>query len=513
MLTDIHERRLAELTIQSKHEELEKSEARFRTLIESSPVPIFLAMKGDFLYVNDAFRGMVREDSSEKLIGKSLLDFVAPEDRDRIADYIVKRSGGDDAPLFYEAVGVRMDGTRFPYEINIATVDFEDGPATLAFMLDITQRKQAEEQVQALNVELERKVMDRTHQLSVANENLSLSNRDLQETIEKLNEARFMLVQTEKLTALGQLAAGIAHEMNTPLGAIMSSNRTMIDILQNGIPGLSKLIAGLTESQIKCFDSLMYDGLESAANIEYLADRAVKNRIADILRQADIKNWKRLADTVIDLGIADNLEKHLEILKSDKRDEILQGVSHIIALRRLGEIIVISAEKMAHVVEALKSYLRQDAPGVLAPVDIPAEIEIILTLFRNKLKHGVTVTKTFNARNTVFGDRNSLNQVWMNLINNALQAMNFQGILEIQTEMKEDRFVVSFIDSGGGISPEIRERIFEPFFTTKQHGEGIGLGLEICRKIVDTLGGSIDFESVPGRTIFNVRLRAGDKLE
>ena len=135
------------------------------------------------------------------------------------------------------------------------------------------------------------------------------------------------------------------------------------------------------------------------------------------------------------------------------------------------------------------------------------EIETLLTLYYNKLKAGVRVVKNFPADPVVVrGNRARLYQVWMNLINNALQAMEYKGTLTISAERSGEWMVVSVGDTGHGIPDAIKGRLFEPFFTTKKYGEGIGLGLDIVRSIVQDHGGRVDFESEPGRTVFKVYL-------
>jgi signal transduction histidine kinase len=158
-------------------------------------------------------------------------------------------------------------------------------------------------------------------------------------------------------------------------------------------------------------------------------------------------------------------------------------------------------------VGALKSYLNPEDDEAETRVDIHAEIDTLLTLFHNRLKYGVAVEKRFQAGGGVVANRNRLNQVWMNLINNALQAMDYRGRLVISTEDRNGWIVVSFADTGIGVPDDIKHLVFEPFFTTKKHGEGLGLGLDIARSIVEGAGGRIEFESAPGNTVFRVWLK------
>ncbi|HOV65282.1 MAG TPA: HAMP domain-containing sensor histidine kinase, partial [Spirochaetia bacterium] len=177
-----------------------------------------------------------------------------------------------------------------------------------------------------------------------------------------------------------------------------------------------------------------------------------------------------------------------------------------IIARRMAEIINESSQKAVGVVSALRSYLSQEKSEENV-VDISADISRVLTLMHNMLKHGINV-QTKLTPVMVLGSSDRLSQVWMNLIRNAAEAMKFKGVLEIRTEIQGENAAVSVIDSGPGIPEEIRERIFEPFFTTKKEGEGIGLGLDICKRIVELHRGTISFQSRPGRTEFLVLIPA-----
>jgi signal transduction histidine kinase len=159
------------------------------------------------------------------------------------------------------------------------------------------------------------------------------------------------------------------------------------------------------------------------------------------------------------------------------------------------------------VVSALRSYLSPEQADAEAIVEVDRDLLRVLTLMHNMLKHGITVTTELEPVR-VIGSSDRLSQVWMNLIRNAAQAMEYSGALLIRAVKSEGRVIVSVIDSGPGVPLEIRDKIFQPFFTTKKQGEGLGLGLDICRKIVESARGSITLESRPGRTEFRVNLPA-----
>ncbi len=373
--------------------------------------------------------------------------------------------------------------------------------------MDVTERKKSEEEIQRLYLEMEQKVLDRTEELRAANRDLTAANAELERALAELGRAQNQLVQAEKLAALGQIAAGIAHELNTPLGAILSSNRSIIELLNARLPGLPGFLSGLNKTERRWFDELTRESLLHAVDLNRPVDRARRKEIKSMLADSGIKASSGLLDTISDLGVQERLPALMDLMRHERRDEILAAVSSIALLRRLCEIIAVGADKASHVVGALKSYLRRDTDDAVVAVSVNEEIETILTLYHNKLKYGVEVIKRFSDGVSVMGNRDRLNQIWMNLINNALQAMDYRGTLTITTRPEGEWEVVSFADTGHGIPAEIADRVFDPFFTTKKHGEGIGLGLDIARSIVEGAGGRIEFESEPGNTVFRVYLR------
>jgi two-component system, NtrC family, sensor kinase len=168
--------------------------------------------------------------------------------------------------------------------------------------------------------------------------------------------------------------------------------------------------------------------------------------------------------------------------------------------------ITSASDRAAKIVFALKTYARYDHSGGMMTVNLADGIEAVLTLYQNQIKHGVKVIRNFESIPPMQCYTDELNQVWTNLIHNALQAMNHQGTLEVGLHAVNDTVQIGITDSGTGIPLEIQPKIFEPFFTTKPPGEGSGLGLDIVKKIIDKHQGTITFDSVPSRTTFTVSL-------
>jgi signal transduction histidine kinase len=170
--------------------------------------------------------------------------------------------------------------------------------------------------------------------------------------------------------------------------------------------------------------------------------------------------------------------------------------------------VAFSAERLSRIVFALRGYTHVVEDEPFREIAVADSLDQALSLFSDAFRLGVTLEKHYDCTGTVSCRPGPLGQIWVNLIQNAIHSMAGIGRLEIRTSRDQNRLKVTIIDSGPGIPPEIQQRIFEPFFTTKRLGDGTGLGLDISRRIVDEHHGTITFESVPGRTRFEVSLPA-----
>jgi signal transduction histidine kinase len=177
-----------------------------------------------------------------------------------------------------------------------------------------------------------------------------------------------------------------------------------------------------------------------------------------------------------------------------------------VSVQKSTRTITTATERAAKVVFALKNYARYDYSGEKVPANITEGIETVLTLYHNQIKQGVELRRNYEPLPLLLCYPDELNQVWTNLVHNALQAMDYKGTLRIDAIKQNTNLIVSITDSGQGISAEIMPKIFEPFFTTKPLGEGSGLGLDIVKKIIEKHQGSISVNSVPGKTTFTVSL-------
>ncbi len=332
------------------------------------------------------------------------------------------------------------------------------------------------------------------------------ANNDLKQTLRDLKHTQTQLVQSEKMAALGQLIAGVAHEINTPLGAIRSAVGSISQALTQTLEQLPGLLRVLSEEHTEIFFALLKQSLQKDVTITARELRKFRRALTKSLEKSGILEARRTADILADMGIYDDIEPFLALLQDPEHLRILRIAYELSGLQESTHIITTATERASKIVFALKSYARYDNSDAMIQADIVEGIETVLTLYYNQLKHGVEVIRHYEELQAILCYPDELKQVWTNLIHNALQAMENKGTLTIAVGQHNTHAVISISDSGQGIPDEIKTKIFDPFFTTKPAGEGSGLGLDIVRKIVEKHRGEIIVESEPGKTTFRVSL-------
>jgi two-component system, NtrC family, sensor kinase len=336
---------------------------------------------------------------------------------------------------------------------------------------------------------------------------LKQKNQELTVTLEQLKETQSQLVQSEKMAALGQLIAGIAHEINTPLGAIRSSIGNITNFLDNNLETLPVFFKALSAERQQDFVNLMHSSSQQNYSLSTREKREFKKGVKQQLDLQEIDNADSLSSILVNIGLQTDLGSFLPLLRDPNSEKILKTAYEFSSIQRSAKTIATATERAAKVVFALKSYARYDFNGQKIEVNIAQGIETVLTLYQNQLKHGVEVVKNYQSQvPDVLCYPDELHQVWTNLVHNSLQAMDNKGILSIDIVQEDKWLQVRITDTGKGIPPEILPKIFEPFFTTKAVGEGSGLGLDIVRKIIEKHQGKIDVNSIPDQTTFTVFL-------
>lgn len=319
---------------------------------------------------------------------------------------------------------------------------------------------------------------------------------------------------SNRLLALGKLAAGLAHELNNPASAAVRSSARLREALNERrkyaialrtevLPaGVQEIMARLGETITECAATPgSIDAIERAD------------------RESDLAEWleatgapDELASALVDAGInAEQIRPLAALVSSEMLTlglRVLVADHEILCLTREVEE---ASRRVSDLVQAVKSYSYMDQ-SPLSEVDVEQGIDVTLRMFQHQLKHGVQVSRQLAGNlPRIQANGSALNQIWTNLIDNALDAMTglpkaTTKVLSVRTRLEPKSLLVEIGDNGPGIPADVQSRIFEPFFTTKPVGEGTGLGLDIVQRIVRNHKGSIRVESVPGRTVFQVRL-------
>ena len=316
----------------------------------------------------------------------------------------------------------------------------------------------------------------------------------------------------EKMMSLGKLSAGLAHELNNPASAIERSAAVLerrMDESERAARALGAVL--LTDGQRAALDAIQVSCLA-------MRERGVRSPLAQAEREEAIANW--LEDHGLDPAIADELaetevtfdalHRLASAVDGSALDNGLRWVAAACSARSLASEIQEAATRIVILVSAIKGFTHMDQAAVAAPVDVARGIDDTVTVLRAKArkKSATVAVDVASDLPKALGFAAELNQVWANLLDNALDAIPDSGRVDIRVTHERKRVVVRIIDNGSGIPDQIRERIFDPFFTTKPLGQGMGLGLDMVRKLIRHNDGEISVESKPGRTEFCVALPA-----
>jgi signal transduction histidine kinase len=266
------------------------------------------------------------------------------------------------------------------------------------------------------------------------------------------------------------------------------------------------LLKSLSLEQEQAFLVLLARSLQTQPLLSAKQRRQLKQPLIQNLQAAGIAKANTLADTLVDMGIYEEIETFLPLIQRSDNVHLLNIAYQLSGIQRGMQTINLATDRASKVAFALKTYAHYDQSDERVPTDLTDGIETVLTLYQNQLKQGVNVQRSYAVLPPIHCYPDELNQVWTNLIHNALQAMENHGTLTIDVRQLDQQVQVRITDTGKGIPESIQSRIFEPFFTTKSLGEGSGLGLHIVRKIIEKHAGAITVKSQPGQTTFTVLL-------
>ena len=347
-------------------------------------------------------------------------------------------------------------------------------------------------------------------------------NPDLiQKLISYMTErARFFAttqLQHEKVNALGRLSAGIAHELNNPAAAINRISSELSKRLNQNYFLTEKLLANNIHPEhiqsIRQFVETLDTGIPKR-KLTALDRMGIEDNLNDWLEKRGIAANHQICETLAESGITEkDLDRVMPEVNEGAFLEILVWLENLLSSQRILKDLEEASSRISNLVGAMKSHVQMDRTNELQPTNIHDDIENTLTLLGYKIRDkNIRINKIF-AENMpeVPAYIGELNQVWTNIIDNAIFALDKNGELVIETSFTERNVNVKIIDDGCGIPQEIQSQIFDPFFTTKKVGEGTGIGLDLVKRIVKRHEGDIKVNSKPGMTVFNICIPIDDK--
>jgi len=487
-------KRIEDITSEVQSEEISKNQLFYlQTMLEEIPLKIYFKDKASRFITNS--RSHIEGlgcTSFEEVKGKTDFDFF---------DRIHAQKAFDDEQ-YIMATGKTInkeesmklkDGVPLWNQTIKAVLRDTNGEVTGTYGIsrDITDIKNAQENMNLLN------------------EQLSAKNLELNKTVEELSRTQNKLIFSEKMAALGSLIGGIAHEINTPLGAIKASSTNINDVVEKINVDLPWLINHASEDEIKWLFNLINESDTRDLSVFSKEERQKKRDLTTLLEKNNIANPSGIADTIVSLRLNKTEEEYLVLLNLPNAQSLLQMLKVLFSLKRNANNIYLSVEKASHVVRALKSYIHKNNTGSKESANLAETIETVLILTANILKFNkIEVVTHFEKVPLLFCRQDEICQVWTNLITNAIQSMEVGGTLDIGIRMKDSDYIQAwFKDNGSGMVEETAAHIFEPYFTTKNIGVGTGMGLDISRQIVENHHGRIYFETEPEKgTTFYVEI-------
>jgi PAS domain S-box-containing protein len=484
--------------------ERKQAEQKFRSVTESAIDAIISAdHTGNIVSWNNAatrILGYTPEDA----IGQRL-ELIIPERFHEAHRKGMQRvtAGGESRVIgkTVELFARTKSGEEVPIELSLSTWTVRNDRYYTGIIRDIRERKQAEEALRLSEQALRTKTRE-----------LREKNEALENTLNQLQEIQNQLIMQEKMASLGKLSAGMAHELNNPAAAAQRGAEQLQEIfcqLRDAYLKIGELNLEQKQlDQVKALGQLAKDRARQLDDMDALTRSDRESEMEDWLDEKGVETAWQLAPMLVSLGYNQG-EIHTlsETFSPRQFIVVIEWLSYTYTIHSLLSEIRLGTGRIVEIVKALKTYTFMDqAP--LQFVNVHEGLDNTLIILKNKLKKGITVHREYAIDlPTIPAYGGELNQVWSNIIDNAIEAMDGQGDLTLRTRKEDPWVVVEIEDNGTGIPEEVQAKVFDPFFTTKPPGKGTGLGLNISRNlIVQKHQGQITVFSEPGKTRFTVWL-------
>jgi len=335
-----------------------------------------------------------------------------------------------------------------------------------------------------------------------ARDALSAKNVELEQAMEELKKTQNKLVFSEKMAALGGMIGGIAHEINTPLGAINASASNIQGVVKAINEDIPWAVRNCTQKELIWLFGLLSNSSGRMTSVFTKEERHQKRQVEAQLEQWEIDNASHIAELLVALGVGDGVGEMRSALGDPNALKLLSLAKVILSLNRNASNIEVAVDRVSTIIKALKRYIHRDANNDFVASDLTETLRTVLVLNSNVAKNTKTrIVTRFEPIKAVECHQDEICQVWTNIIDNAIQAMaplETEHLIDISVADKGSFVQVVISDNGPGIPEAIQDRIFEPFFTTKKAGFGTGMGLDISKQIVERHGGKIYFISENG---------------